>query len=92
VAQLETDRSRIATTAPGPDLPGLRRLPESAGKPLPWQRRLGGCLVILVAFLGAVTLGLLLAAAWLASRWPSCASLHRLAGRSRDLVLMLVTL
>ncbi|HKA67648.1 MAG TPA: protein kinase [Actinomycetes bacterium] len=67
VAQLETDldRGRIATTAPGLDLdyPDYAGYQEPAGKPArPWQRRLGGCLVIALAFLGAVMLGLLLAA------------------------------
>ncbi|HEX2499136.1 MAG TPA: hypothetical protein VHO00_10060, partial [Actinomycetes bacterium] len=57
--------SRIVTTALGPDLdyPDYTGYPEPAGRPAkPWQRRLGGGLVILVAFLGAVMLGLLLAA------------------------------
>ena len=67
VSQLETDldRGRIATTSPESalDYPDYAGYPEPEGKPTkPWQRRLGGCLVILVAFLGAVMLGLLLAA------------------------------
>ncbi|HKE51593.1 MAG TPA: protein kinase [Actinomycetes bacterium] len=67
VSQLETDldRSRIMTVTPGAELdyPDYTGYQEPAAKPAkPWQRRLGGCLVIVIAFLGAVTLGLLLAA------------------------------
>lgn len=67
VAQLEADlqRSRPGATVPGmeldyPDYTGYQEPEVQPGRT--WQRRATGCLVIVVAFLGAVTLGLLLAA------------------------------
>jgi len=67
VAQLEAevDRGRMPVTAPAPALEydyGEYPEPESPEPATTWQRRAGGCLVIAVAFLGAVTLGLFLAA------------------------------
>ena len=59
------DRGRMPVTAPAPALEydyGEYAEPESPEPTMTWQRRVGGCLVIAVAFLGAVTLGLFLAA------------------------------
>ncbi len=67
VAQLESDLESNRRTAQGPTLDlgygDYAGYDEATPEPSrTWQRRTAGCLVVVVAFLGAVTLGLFLAA------------------------------